>query len=389
MSQKLDPLGNCQYNVYFMKVGWILAAVAAVGVGAAVVVSDADTLHTVERVVDGDTIMVKDPDDGTSTRVRLLNVDTPEMNAKDALEGCYAQEATDFLTRRLPVGSQVRLELDEEETDRYGRTLAGVFDPEDDSLINAEIARGGYGVAMLIQPNEKFYPEVLEAEKDARHRSRGMHAPSLKCALSAQVAAATQALHEEEPDSLVVASDGDLDAHRSHVRKIRADVDRLRKQAGPGEGEDGHAVHRHYLDAGRSRLDRFDGEASTLLDEIEAEEDRRAEEQRRLERERLERERELERRRVEQERREREAAEAAEAAAAAERSRAQRESLYTAPAPAPARAPAPAPAPAQAPSAGRDTYTGCRDYGNRLAPNAVDNKGRPYTRIDCTSKLPI
>ncbi|WJZ17805.1 Thermonuclease precursor [Corynebacterium guangdongense] len=357
----------------------MLAAVAAVGIGTAVAVSAPDPLYTVERVVDGDTIVVADPDGGEAVRVRLLNVDTPEMGAKGTLEGCYAQEATDFLTQRLPAGTQVRLELDEEETDRYGRTLAGVIDPESDSLINADIARGGYGVAMLIEPNGKFYPEVLEAEEDARHRGRGMHAPSLGCSLSAQAALAEQALDDEEPAALADAAAPDLDVHRSHVRTVRADVDRLRTRPGPEEDEDGHAVRRHYLDAGQSRVEAFDAEASRLLDEIDAEEDRRAAE----ERERLERE--LERQRVEQERRDREAAQAAEAAAAAERSRVQRESQYTAPPAPPARPAPPAPAPAPA----KDTYTGCRDYGTRTAPNAVDDKGRPYTRIDCTTKLPI
>ena len=358
----------------------MLAAVAAVGVGTAVAVGGAETLHTVERVVDGDTIIVADPDGGKAIRVRLLNVDTPEMGAKGAPEGCYAQEATDFLARRLPAGSQVRLELDEEKTDRYGRTLAGVVDPGSDSLINAEIARGGYGVAMLIEPNDRFYPEVLEAEQDARHRSTGMHALSLSCAPPAQLAAATQSLHDEEPASLALASGADLDAHRSHVRRLRSDVDRLRNTPGPAEGEDGNAVHRHYLDAGQPGLDRFDAEASRLLGEIQAETDRRDEEERRLERERLERERELEKQRAEQERQDREAA-----AAAAEVSRARPGSQYTAP---PAN-PAPAPVHVPAPAPVKDTYTGCRDYGNRTAPNAVDDKGRPYTRIDCTTKLPV
>lgn len=77
----------------------------------------------VTNVVDGDTIDVQY--DGQEQRVRLLNIDTPETVDPDVEPECLGPEATAFLESMLPTGTEVRLEADEEVTDRYGRYLAG------------------------------------------------------------------------------------------------------------------------------------------------------------------------------------------------------------------------------------------------------------------------
>ena len=69
----------------------------------------------VERVVDGDTIIVR----GVG-RVRLIGVDTPETVSPDRPVEFFGREASAF-TKRLLEGRPVRLEYDWERTDRYGR----------------------------------------------------------------------------------------------------------------------------------------------------------------------------------------------------------------------------------------------------------------------------
>ena len=44
---------------------------------------------------------------------------------------------------------------------------------------------------------------------------------------------------------------------------------------------------------------------------------------------------------------------------------------------------------APAPSNPVDNYTGCRAYGGNYAMTSVDNKGRPYAKIDCTTRVQI
>ena len=92
---------------------------------------------TVESISDGDTIRVTLGE--VSTRVRLLNIDTPETKHPSKAVQCLGPEATDLLESLLEPGDDVVLRYDKERTDRHGRTLAGVF--EDEVLLNAEIAR--------------------------------------------------------------------------------------------------------------------------------------------------------------------------------------------------------------------------------------------------------
>lgn len=172
---------------------------------------------------------------------------------------------------------------------------------------------------------------------------------------------------------LASVSDDELDDHRRSLSNIRTDLDK-RAQATLRDGQqDGTAVHNHFVrvayegdDKTRPMVERLERAADT---EHEKRREKAAEEQRHAARE----------------------AERAAATATPE------------PAPAPTPAPAPAPAqprnspppqaPAQPPSGGGtpqvDSYTGCRAYGGSYPPNAVDDKGRAYTRIDCTTKTPI
>lgn len=64
----------------------------------------------VQRVVDGDTIIVNLG--GESTRVRLLNIDTPESVDPGSAVECLGPEASVYLATLLPAGTEVRLELD-------------------------------------------------------------------------------------------------------------------------------------------------------------------------------------------------------------------------------------------------------------------------------------
>ena len=118
---------------------------------------------TVVRVIDGDTIVVRR--DGQEETVRLLNIDTPETKHPNKAVQCLGPEATQALETLLRPGDDVVLRYDLERTDKYGRTLAGVF--EDEVLVNAEIARLGLGVPVVFDPNRRFYPEVLAAWNEA------------------------------------------------------------------------------------------------------------------------------------------------------------------------------------------------------------------------------
>lgn len=104
--------------------------------------------RSVERVVDGDTLIV----DG-GERVRLIGIDTPETKAEDRPVECFGPEASAHLAFLLASGSDVRLAYDEESSDQYGRTLAYVYRRSDGLFVNAALVEGGYARAGSYRPN--------------------------------------------------------------------------------------------------------------------------------------------------------------------------------------------------------------------------------------------
>ena len=87
---------------------------------------DAGGPYLVESVVDGDTIRISC--NGTSTRVRLVGVNTPETVKEDSPVECGGPEASGYLHSQLD-GKQVFLSADpaQGERDKYDRLLAYVW----------------------------------------------------------------------------------------------------------------------------------------------------------------------------------------------------------------------------------------------------------------------
>jgi endonuclease YncB( thermonuclease family) len=101
-------------------------------------------LYTVEKVVDADTLEVKDQK-GYPITVQLLGVDAPEVNAEGKAE-CLADESLKFAERTLQ-GESVRLVEDVlvGDTDSFGRWLRYVYRGKDDLLVNEELIANGLG----------------------------------------------------------------------------------------------------------------------------------------------------------------------------------------------------------------------------------------------------
>lgn len=134
-----------------------LALASAPGLAAA---------QLVERVVDGDTIIVE----GIG-RVRLIGVDTPETVDPRRPVQFFGREASEF-TKRMLEGKRVRLEYDEPRMDRYGRTLAYVWLPGG-PMANAEIIRQEYGFAYTRFPF-RYLEDFRQLEREARLAGHGL-----------------------------------------------------------------------------------------------------------------------------------------------------------------------------------------------------------------------
>ena len=124
---------------------------------------------TVVRVVDGDTIHVRIG--ARVEKVRYIGVNTPEVHHPTKGEEPGGREAAE-VNRRLVEGQAVRLELDVQERDRYGRLLAYVW--IGDLMINAELLRLGYAQVMTIPPNVRYQEVFLKLQREAREAGRGL-----------------------------------------------------------------------------------------------------------------------------------------------------------------------------------------------------------------------
>jgi micrococcal nuclease len=127
-------------------------------------------LVPVLRVVDGDTLHVSRGD--RNVTIRLIGVDTPEVDWYGGQAECYGARAGRF-TRSLLRGERVRLEYDLERMDAYDRTLAYVF-LDDGRMLNVLLVRRGYATVTIYPPNERHEAELRAAEDASRRDGAGL-----------------------------------------------------------------------------------------------------------------------------------------------------------------------------------------------------------------------
>ena len=167
----------------------------------------------VERVVDGDTIIVQEVG-----RVRLIGVDTPEtVNPRRPVE-CFGREASAFAKRMLE-GQRVRLEYDQDRTDRYGRTLAYVYLPNG-AFVNAELVRQGYGHAYTRFPF-RYLDDFRRYERDARQRQRGLWGAECTDAPRGQLAGGEMPAAVKRYDDNGNGGISCAEAHRHGIAPVR------------------------------------------------------------------------------------------------------------------------------------------------------------------------
>jgi len=113
----------------------VLASAALVVAPAAG--SKAQRVFRIDHVVDGDTVALT-----TGARVRLVQIDTPEVYAETQ---CYGPQASAVTRRLLPPATEVTLapEPATDTVDRYGRLLRYVVRAGDGLDVNVYLVRVG------------------------------------------------------------------------------------------------------------------------------------------------------------------------------------------------------------------------------------------------------
>lgn len=122
------------------------------------------------RVIDGDTLDVKL--NGRTVRVRLLNIDAPELAHDDQPAQCLAKAAKKQLDKLAGKGTSLQLETYGK--DRFGRTLAAVYGHRN-VLVNAEVVRAGLAAPIVVDDQEDLIEPVRAAQNAAAAAGVGLH----------------------------------------------------------------------------------------------------------------------------------------------------------------------------------------------------------------------
>jgi micrococcal nuclease len=129
---------------------------------------------TVARVVDGDTIRIRDG--AGDERVRLLNIDAPELDHPDHGRECGARSATHLVGELLPPGATVWLVGDREDRDRFDRVLRYAW-TADGVDVQAALVEAGLAEVLVVPPNDRFAAPLRPLEATARAGAIGVWGP--------------------------------------------------------------------------------------------------------------------------------------------------------------------------------------------------------------------
>jgi micrococcal nuclease len=98
-------------------------------------------------------------------------MNTPELHHPEKGVEPFGREAAE--ANRALVGDQtVRLELDAQERDKYGRLLAYVYLGA--TMVNADLVSNGYAQVMTIPPNVRHQDLFLKLQREARLLQLGL-----------------------------------------------------------------------------------------------------------------------------------------------------------------------------------------------------------------------
>lgn len=136
--------------------------------------SPATNSYKVVKVVDGDTLDLNI--NGTTERIRLIGVNTPESVEPRQPVECFGIEASNR-AKEILTGKTVILEKDPSQGDRdkYGRLLGYIF-LQDGTNFGKKMISDGYAYEYTYDGKYKYQSEFKAAQADAQVNKRGLWA---------------------------------------------------------------------------------------------------------------------------------------------------------------------------------------------------------------------
>lgn len=127
----------------------------------------------VERVVDGDTVILTQSKE--NVKVRLMGVDTPETKSTSKGIQCFGPEAYEFTKKQLE-GKKVSISFDtiSGSKDMYGRYLAYIYLDKKDKSFNQTLIEKGYAREYSMDQPYEYRTAFQSIAKTAEEKGLGL-----------------------------------------------------------------------------------------------------------------------------------------------------------------------------------------------------------------------
>jgi micrococcal nuclease len=129
-----------------------------------------DQVIRIKSVIDGDTVISNNDE-----HIRLIGIDTPEINYKTGISETGAITAKNYLKDLIQDASSIGMIFDEEKHDKYGRTLAHLFLADGTNIQTMMLLRGK-AVPFTFPPNLKYTSCYYQAAETAHSDKQGLWA---------------------------------------------------------------------------------------------------------------------------------------------------------------------------------------------------------------------
>jgi micrococcal nuclease len=110
------------------------------------------------------------PPTADKANARLIGIEAPDLD-----QNPWGGEARDRLQAILAGPGEVRVEIDVQERDRYGRMLVYLW--KNGQLVNSLLVKEGFVLASNRAPNLKYSKQITAAQQYARIAGKGIWNP--------------------------------------------------------------------------------------------------------------------------------------------------------------------------------------------------------------------
>lgn len=131
-----------------------------------------------DKCIDGDTVKVIIKK--KKVNIRMLAIDTPEINKDNKGPEPYALKAKNYTCNKLKNANNIEIEFDKEsdKKDKYDRYLVWLF--YDGKLLQKDLIKNGYAKVKYVYGDYKYIDELNKSEEIAKKNKKGIYSNTIE-----------------------------------------------------------------------------------------------------------------------------------------------------------------------------------------------------------------